>query len=148
MIPESTPVLLDTSVLVYLCRGGEAARRIDARYGLVRRTTTPWISVITVGEALALAGRNGWSAAKRDTLRELLRNLVVVDINQEPILQTYARLDARLHHEGRRMGQQNDLWIAATAAATRAVLITTDRDFDALHPGELQREWIDPGSLR
>jgi tRNA(fMet)-specific endonuclease VapC len=46
------------------------------------------------------------------------------------------------------MGQQNDLWIAATAAATGALLLTTDRDFDDLHPGSLRREWVDPESLR
>jgi predicted nucleic acid-binding protein len=29
---------------------------------------------------------------------------------------------------------QNDLWIAATAWVTKAALITTDSDFDHLHP--------------
>jgi len=71
-----------------------------------------------------------------------------VDVNREPVLQAYARLDARLHAVGRRMGQQNDLWIAATAVATNATLLTTDLDFDVLHPSDSQREWVDPESLR
>ena len=43
------------------------------------------------------------------------------------------------------MGQQNDLWIAATAKALDAHLVTTDKDFDVLHPDHLRRTWIDPG---
>jgi len=37
-----------------------------------------------------------------------------------------------------------DLWIAATAHATGARLLTTDKDFDHLHPAFVQRDWIDP----
>lgn len=39
---------------------------------------------------------------------------------------------------------KNDLWIAATAAAMGATLLTTDRDFDRLAPRFLSRIWIDP----
>ena len=38
---------------------------------------------------------------------------------------------------------QNDLWIAATAAAPGAVLMTTDTDFDHLDPQFLTRVRID-----
>lgn len=44
---------------------------------------------------------------------------------------------------GRAMGK-NDRWIAATAAATGATLLTTDRDFDHLTSLLLTRHWIDP----
>ena len=40
----------------------------------------------------------------------------------------------------------NDVWIAATAAAAGAYLLTTDKDFDHLHPTYVQREWIDPAT--
>jgi tRNA(fMet)-specific endonuclease VapC len=46
---------------------------------------------------------------------------------------------------GRPMGE-NDVWIAAAARATNTRLLTTDRDFDHLHPTMLQRDWIDPAS--
>jgi tRNA(fMet)-specific endonuclease VapC len=39
---------------------------------------------------------------------------------------------------------KNDLWIAASAAVTSAVLMTTDKDFDHLHPQRIQRLLIDP----
>lgn len=38
----------------------------------------------------------------------------------------------------------NDLWIAATAKVTGALLLTTDKDFDHLYPVHLQRDWINP----
>ena len=39
---------------------------------------------------------------------------------------------------------KNDLWIAATAFVTKATLLTTDKDFDHMHPAFLQRDWINP----
>lgn len=148
MIPESTPVLLDTGILVHLCRGGSAAALLDQRYGLLTRRSTPWVSVVSVGEILALAARNQWGAPRRQLLVELLSSLAVVNINRQVILDAYAQLDAELTAAGRRMGQQNDQWIAATASATGALLLTTDRDFDALDPSHLRREWVDPVLLR
>ena len=41
---------------------------------------------------------------------------------------------------------KNDLWIAATAKATGATLLTTDKDFDHLYPGQINRIYIDPAS--
>jgi tRNA(fMet)-specific endonuclease VapC len=104
--------------------------------------------VVVVGELLAFARRNGWGAAKLAVLENLVANLVVVDINLRPVLESYAVLHAHLLHAGTPMGQQNDLWIAATAAATGAMVLTTDTDFDVLHPGHIQREWVDPATLR
>jgi tRNA(fMet)-specific endonuclease VapC len=145
--PAEKPVLLDTGVLILLCRGGAAAAQLQARYPSLNGPRTPWISVVTVGEALAFARRNGWGRAKVETLEAMLRDLVRVDIGGRGVLEAYAELDAHLTRIGRRMGQQNDLWIAATAAATGAIVLTTDRDFDVLHPGHLTREWVDPASL-
>ena len=65
----------------------------------------------------------------------------------QPALLVYVGLD----HLGRQTRRQpavltpfeqhgdNDLWIAATAAATAAHLITTDADFDPLHPAYIRR---------
>ena len=38
---------------------------------------------------------------------------------------------------------KNDLWIAATAHASGAVLVTTDQDFEHLHGVWLDRELVD-----
>jgi tRNA(fMet)-specific endonuclease VapC len=41
--------------------------------------------------------------------------------------------------------QKNDLWIAAAARASDAILLTTDRDFDHLPLALVKHEFIDPG---
>ncbi len=43
---------------------------------------------------------------------------------------------------GRPMGK-NDLWIAATAKVSGLTLLTTDADFDHLHPAHLNRIRVD-----
>lgn len=148
MISPGTPILLDTSIVIHLARGGVAAERLESRFGFRSRALSPWISAVTVGELLAFAERNGWGGRKRESLEQLISNLIVIDIRKPGVLRTYATLDTQLKRSGTPMGQQNDVWIAATAAATGAVLITADQDFDVLHPAHLQREWVDPQSLR
>jgi tRNA(fMet)-specific endonuclease VapC len=148
VIPASTPLLLDTNILIHLARGGIAAQRLEDGYALRSRRVVPWISIVTVGELMSFARHAGWGAAKQNVLEQLVGNLIVIDINRDPVLRAYAELDAGLTRTGSRMGQQNDLWIAATAAATGAVVLTTDRDFDVLHPAQIQREWVDPQTLR
>jgi tRNA(fMet)-specific endonuclease VapC len=145
---DAANLLLDTGILIHLCRGGEAGSRLQARYGLRDRRLVPWTSVICVGEVLAMARRNGWGDSHMKVLRDLLAHLVVLNLRPGVILDAYAELDAHLSLIGRRMGQQNDLWIAATARATGATILTTDRDFDVLHPDLVQREWVDPVTLK
>ncbi|HEX5870624.1 MAG TPA: type II toxin-antitoxin system VapC family toxin [Longimicrobium sp.] len=148
MISPGTPVLLDTSIVIHLARGGVAAERLESRFGFRSRSLTPWISAVTVGELFAFAERNEWGVRKRESLEQLISNLIVIDIRRPGVLRSYAVLDTHLKRSGTPMGQQNDVWIAATAAATGAVLVTADRDFDVLYPGHLQREWVDPQGLR
>jgi predicted nucleic acid-binding protein len=78
-----------------------------------------------------------------------------VDLNKDAILNHYAALDTWTH--GRTLGdtkrpdppkpamsmKQNDLWIAATAVATGATLVTTDKDFDHLNGLWLERVLVD-----
>jgi tRNA(fMet)-specific endonuclease VapC len=148
VISPGTPVLLDTGIVIHLARGGVAAERLESRFGFRSRSLPPMISAITVGELFAFAERNEWGARKRESLEQLVSNLVVLDIRKPGVLRRYAALDTHLKRSGTPMGQQNDVWIAATAAVTGAVLVTTDRDFDVLHPEHLQREWVDPETLR
>jgi predicted nucleic acid-binding protein len=100
------------------------------------------ISIVTVGEALALSKRLSWGHMKRVALEALLENLVVVAISDQ-ILEHYAEVDVFLRRAGKPV-QQNDMWIAATAMASGAHLLTTDKDFDPLYPAHLDRTWIDP----
>jgi predicted nucleic acid-binding protein len=100
------------------------------------------ISVITVGEVLAFVEKRNWGALKRASLQDLLRDLVTLEVSDE-VLRHYARLDTYLVRAGK-AAEQNDIWIAATAIASGAHLLTTDKDFDPLYPAYLDRTWIDP----
>jgi tRNA(fMet)-specific endonuclease VapC len=68
-----------------------------------------------------------------------------IPIESQQLVETYAVIDAHFQKKGQPLGK-NDLWIAATATATGARLLTTDRDFDALDPLFLSRDWIDPSA--
>lgn len=126
-------VLLDTNVVLHLLRGNETGQRIDAAMGLRARPERPLISVITMGEALAFARYRNWGSDRTNQLEAYLRELVVVDINNGAVLRKYAEIHTFLVRQGRAVGD-NDVWIAAAAAATSALLVTTDADFDPLDP--------------
>jgi hypothetical protein len=80
-----------------------------------------------------------------ESLRKIIENIITIDIeqNNQPLLDTYVNIDAfsqgkisspsgkKLNNSARNMGK-NDLWIAATAHAMDAILLTTDGDFDHL----------------
>src|SRR5438128_1595358 len=132
--------LLDTNILVALIRGNELGQYIDSAYALKTNLTQSIISVVTVGEMYGLARKFGWGPAKILALRELLDELVWVDINQTQILEAYGEIDHATESAGRRMGQ-NDVWIAATARAAGFTLLTTDKDFDRLDPVWINRIW-------
>lgn len=146
MIPPDRLVLLDTNVLLHLIRGKKAGQWIDEHFGLRERSERPLISIVTVGEILRIALRRTCGERRRQFLRHLLSELVIVDIGHGDILDKYGELGAKLEEIGRPIGE-NDLWIAATAAVRGAVLLTTDRDFDPLYPDYIDRIFIDPAQL-
>ena len=64
-------------------------------------------------------------------------------INNDAVLKKYGEIDHFLESNGRSVGD-NDTWIAATAAATSATLLTTDKDFDPLEGTFISRIYVDP----
>lgn len=137
-------VLLDTNVVVQYVRGNEVSRRIESRFQLRHRTERPLISVVSIGEMRALTRKFGWGPKKIAILESLVRELVVVDISSREVLEAYGEISHWTEATGQRMGQQNDMWIAATAHATEAHLITTDRDFYVLEPKWVNQTYIEP----
>jgi tRNA(fMet)-specific endonuclease VapC len=94
---------------------------------------------------LALAEKNGWGDRKRTRLEDVLNRIPTLGVNKPTILAAYAQIDAWTH--GALVNSprdapppkpavsmsQNDLWIAATAHASGATLLSTDTDFRHLH---------------
>jgi predicted nucleic acid-binding protein len=142
-LPTAEPRLPDTNILVHLIRDDRLARRIEADYGFRRPSTLSIISAVVEGEIESLALQFRWGDARKQRMRDLLDGFLLVPLGYSGIVAAYARIDTHCRQIGRSMGQ-NDLWIAATAHATGARLITTDTDFDHLDPLFLTRDWIDP----
>ena len=147
--------ILDTGILLGLTREAQWASRAVDRLELNDPQTTVFTSVVCHGEMLALAEKRGWGESNRHKLGRVLDGLPQVDISKRDVLKAYALVDAWTHGHpvaapndapppkpARSMGK-NDLWIAATAHASGAVLVTTDRDFDHLHGVWLNRELVD-----
>ena len=134
--------LLDTNILVHAVRRDSVWDRLQARYQLLSIDPTPLVSVVTTGEVRSLAYQWGWATTKREQMEFVLGYFKVASILDPAVVETYAVIDFRLQLRGHALGK-NDLWIAATAGVTRATLLTTDKDFDTLHPAFLTREWIE-----
>ena len=139
--------LLDTNILLHLLRGNDLGQHIDARFTLSSSLNYSMISVVTAGEMLSLAMQFKWGQKKIKKLQDMLDELVWIDINRPEILTAYAEIDSFSTSTGRKMGK-NDVWIAATAKAANATLLTTDPDFDYLEGTHLMRIWIDPDSRK
>ena len=137
--------LLDTSILVNLLRGTALGRHLVEQQQLRARALAPLLSVVSVGELLSLGHQLGWGEQKLARMRELVAELVVVDVNNDVVLESYAEIDAWCRQNGHRPGK-NDLWIAASAVAANATLLTSDRDFDPLHGRFLERVYFDPAT--
>lgn len=148
--------LLDTGMLLGLTRKAPWARRTLDRVHLDDQETATFTSVICHGELLALAEKNGWGERRRTELASTLAKVPTLDINKQAILNAYALIDAWTHGKSVTaphnvsppepaisMGK-NDIWIAATAHASKATLLSTDKDFDHLDGVWLKRLYVDP----
>lgn len=140
-----TRILLDTNLLLGFTRNASWAMQARERYNLSDRETLVFTSVICRGEMLALAEKNGWGSKKRTQLEQILNGVPTLDIGRRSILDAYARIYAWTHGNPIDSPKntpppkpaipmnQNDLWIAATAHASGATLLSTDTDFEHLH---------------
>lgn len=138
--------LLDTSVLLPLVRGKEFGKHISSTFHLEDVALRPLVCIVTVGEIWVIADRNGWGPQKREALQKMLANLVIVDLNDEGVLDAYVELDrvSQTQPKGAMNIPDNDLWIAATARAAGAVLLTADKHFLHFHPNHCLVGYVDP----
>jgi len=130
--PESSPLLvLDTNILIYGVRGGDRWQRIKDACDPLMVMPRPAMCVVSDGEVRSFAEQLEWGEGKRERMQFLLDYFGRFDISRPEVLVAYARIDAFSRRLGAKMGK-NDLWIAAVANVSEAVLVTTDRDFDHL----------------
>ncbi len=131
--------LLDTSAIVHYLKFGTVYNRIIQDFAPFRNGNRAFISVVTLGELKSLSLRNNWDGNKKNQLDVVLSMCISVPISSE-IIDLYSEIDAFSQGENktlkldvpvRSMGK-NDIWIAATASAKSAKLITIDKDFSHL----------------
>jgi len=137
------PYLLDTTIAIITVRNGKLAQYVEANYHLRTSPLRPLISAVSIGELYAMALKNNWNVQKKEAIALIERELVVVDIYHPDIIQAYAEIDAATEPKGKTLSK-NDLWIAATAKATKSTLLTTDKDFNPLSPDHINLVWVDP----
>jgi len=132
--------ILDTNIILGYLRRAPYAEVVEKTYAPFTPPNIAAISVVSRGELISLGYKHKWGSEKKEKLGEVLRKIPQVDINTDRIMQMYGEIDAfsqgyhptkTLTMTARNMGK-NDLWIAATAAVTNTVLLTTDSDFDHL----------------
>jgi tRNA(fMet)-specific endonuclease VapC len=146
--------LFDTNILVHYLRKSTVANQIQTDYRPFAAGNAALLSVVSVGEIKALALRNHWGHTKIQQLLQLISLFVITDINATDILDSYAEIDT--YSQGKLLGKplagssrnmgKNDIWIAATAAVTGATILTTDLDFQHLHPVYCDVLYFEPKS--
>lgn len=139
-------LVLDTNILLHWLRGKEAGAKLRTDYALGTRTPRPILPLVVKAEIRSLALQFDWGTDRQKALDDLLRELPIAEISSESVIAAYARLDHASRKVGRRMGK-NDLWIAAVASVQDAVILTTDQDFDHLHPTHVRIERVDVSTL-
>lgn len=137
--------VLDTNVLIHLLRNSPTWLYIQEEYNPFGDENETFLSFATVAEVLSIAKQIGWGQAKLAQLATLFEELEVITLTGTPedhLLQAYVDIDSYSQGKGdiplpegvsaRNMGK-HDIWIAATAFALDASLISTDKDFQHLN---------------
>jgi predicted nucleic acid-binding protein len=130
--------LLDTSVFSDLMRDH---RKVTSRFTVLSPSGRVLVNPVVRGEILYGLGLMA-KGRKREHLAARAQSLfarLACEAIPESAADHYARLKREAETKGLRL-DENDLWIASTAVALDAVLITRDRDFRRV-AGLLVEDW-------
>jgi tRNA(fMet)-specific endonuclease VapC len=133
--------LLDTNILVHCIRGDATWQLVHEEFQLLLIEPKPLISIVSEAELRSLALLFNWGKSKLDQMEYIVGYFDEVAIDSHELVEVYSTIDAHFQKQGIILGK-NDLWIASTAVVQDAVLLTTDRDYDALDPLFLKRELV------
>jgi tRNA(fMet)-specific endonuclease VapC len=126
--------LLDTNICIYIRqkRPEEVLRRFRKL-----RPGEAALSVITYGELLYGAMKSEQRTAALERLRELVHFLPALSL-PEAAAEAYGSIRAELEAKGEMIGN-NDLWIAAHAAAAKLILVSNnEKEFRRVRGLKLQ----------
>jgi predicted nucleic acid-binding protein len=120
--------LLDTGILLLASRASNAAKVIDAQFGLSASSFRPAVCEVSVGELLAFANARHWGPRRKAELMKALKSSLILPISHPGVHQRWAEMQSTLQGTGITVGQ-NDLWIAAMASVAGLTVLSTDKDF-------------------
>lgn len=132
-VPQSRRVVLDTDVfsLLYVRTKVDIDDRLRAwRADLAGATVV--IATQTRAEILFGAALVGWGAARMQRVNRLLDATPTAPVTEE-VVQAYIELRVACQRAGHALAAKihgGDLWIAATAIAIDAALLSVDRIYD------------------
>lgn len=145
-----TKVVLDTNIWIYLLKGKKPSIKVHEK-----SLTAPDLYILlpaaVKAELFSIAHQRNWGSNRKTQLEKLISKSVLIHTN-DAIVHMFAEIDAfsqGKHPEKplaltpRNMGK-NDLWIAATAAVSKSILITADNDFDHLQDSFLEIKKLEP----
>lgn len=146
--------LLDTGLLLGLCREAPWAVNACERLGVFSARTVVSTSIVCVGELTALARRYKWGIKKLATFEKLLNQVPAINLDSESFVKCYADItnwtegikrdypiDDPPPKPANKIGQ-NDSWVAATARESNLTLLSTDTDFEILRDRWIRFEYI------
>lgn len=134
--------LWDTNIMLGYIRASKQYFDLEKKYNFSGTSNILYSSVVSSGEILSLSMKLNWGKKKIDRMESFLEKVPAIPISRRVIFDSYAQIDAYSQSKhptlplpkvmtARNMGK-NDIWIAATAHAIGATLVTTDKDFDHL----------------
>ncbi len=136
-MPNTPAYLLDTGILLHWVRGSKVATVVNTQFQLQTASFRPLICEVSLGEIEAFARTQKWGDQKRSKLKELRKELVLVDISDSRVIDAYADLSSLAKSNGWSIFHgKNDLWIGAAVRVAGATLLTTDKDFRPLRDGK------------
>ncbi len=144
--------ILDTNIFVLLAKNDIFGNFFEEEYRN-QALAEFYYTMITLGELDSIIKQNNWGNKRVTELNNIVKGFKLIGMKSIKIIEAYGTLDAfsqgKLKNHplpsgmtARNMGK-NDLWIAATAYATNATLITTDKDFAHLDPQFISIDYID-----
>ena len=132
--------LYDTNILVFIIKQEPTIEKLEKAIAQ-EAGNLRIISIVTKAEIETLAVLFKWGEQKREQLKNIIAQFLIIPIDSEQIVSAYVELDAYSQgkHSTKSSGftprnmSKNDLWIAATAMVTDSTLLTSDKDFDHLN---------------
>ena len=134
-----------TNVLIHLIRNSSTWQEIAKKHNPFDKSNQVFISFVSVAEILSIAKQVGWGNEKMKHLASSFSEMEIVTVSgnaDDLLIQAYVEIDS--YSQGKnpqiplpkgissRNMSKNDIWIASTAYALQAKLITTDKDFEHL----------------